>query len=510
MTWTIGKRLIAGFAAVIAVAALLGGFSATQLVTLRTTALLITTDAIPGLTRINRARAESLENAGLMAEHLLAATETERSAVEKQISERTQRHDAAIKDYEATIQTDRDRELFNALGPAWENVRRVWTETLLPLSRAGKLDEASRTFRANMAPANAAYQAALTPLVALNEENGKAYGDQIDAGVNYGIWAISFGVLIAVGLGSGLGWFIVRGINRVLSAAVGEMTSGTQQVASASNQVATSAQALSQGATEQAASLEETSASMEEMASMTRKNADNSQTAAGLMAGVDSRVQESNRTLGDMVTAMTGIQESSQQVAKIIKTIDEIAFQTNILALNAAVEAARAGEAGMGFAVVADEVRNLAQRSAQAARDTAGLIEESITKAQDGTRRVEQAVAAIAAITESVVAVKTMVEEVSDASRQQTQGIDQVSQAIAQMEKVTQTTAATAEESAAASEELNAQADTAMDVVNRLQALIGGGAAHPTTARPSRPAASPALRLASTRTLAPTGTHGRF
>ena len=510
MTWTIGKRLVAGFAVVIAVAALLGAFSVTQLITLRTTAQAITTDAIPGLTRINQARAASLSNERLVAAYLLATTDQERSAIERQIAEGTQHKDEALKEYEATIQTDRDRQLFAALAPAGAAVLQIRAEKMFPLSRAGRQDEASRVYLTELQPAIEAYQQAFLPLVALNEENGKTYGDQIDAGVNYGIWAISFGVLIAVGLGSGLGWFIVRGINKVLSAAVGEMTSGTQQVASASNQVATSAQALSQGATEQAASLEETSASMEEMASMTRKNADNSQTAAGLMAGVDSRVQESNRTLGDMVTAMTGIQESSQQVAKIIKTIDEIAFQTNILALNAAVEAARAGEAGMGFAVVADEVRNLAQRSAQAARDTAGLIEESITKAQDGARRVEQAVAAIAAITESVVAVKTMVEEVSDASRQQTQGIDQVSQAIAQMEKVTQTTAATAEESAAASEELNAQADTAMDVVNRLQALIGGGVAQPRTGRPSRPASSPALRLASTRTLAPTGTHGRF
>ena len=163
-----------------------------------------------------------------------------------------------------------------------------------------------------------------------------------------------------------------------------------------------------------------------------------------------------------MVASMASIQESSQQVAKIIKTIDEIAFQTNILALNAAVEAARAGEAGMGFAVVADEVRNLAQRSAQAAQDTAALIEASIAKAGEGNAKVEQVAAAIAGITDERDKVKGLVDEVSVGQPQQAQGIDQVSQAIAQMEKVTQTTAATAEESAAASEELNAQAEGAM------------------------------------------------
>jgi methyl-accepting chemotaxis protein len=309
-------------------------------------------------------------------------------------------------------------------------------------------------------------------------------------------------VMIAILLISALvvvvGVLLVRGTNSALRSVAVELKQGSEQVVAAASQVSSSAQSLSQGATEQAASLEETSASMEEMASMTRKNAENATNASSLVATVAAQMQESNVALAKMVDAMASIQESSSKVAKIIKTIDEIAFQTNILALNAAVEAARAGEAGMGFAVVADEVRNLAQRSAQAAKDTAGLIEESITRSQEGVTKVEQVATIVGSMTRSVTEVKGIVEEVRGASQQQNQGIDQVTQAMSQMEKVTQTTAATAEESAAASEELNAQAETSLRAVQQLDSMVGGA---PGTARaPMTPGSSP--RQPSRRVLA--------
>jgi methyl-accepting chemotaxis protein len=209
---------------------------------------------------------------------------------------------------------------------------------------------------------------------------------------------------------------------------------------------------------------------------MTRKNAENSKSAAAMMGEVDHRITEGNRTLERMVTSMREITSSSDKISKIIKVIDEIAFQTNILALNAAVEAARAGEAGMGFAVVADEVRNLAQRSAQAAKDTAALIEESIAKSNEGSTKLQQVTSVIQAITESATKVKTLVDEVNLGSQEQARGIEQISKAIAQMDQVTRSTAANAEESASASEEMSAQAEALNHIVEQLRWLVGGNA----------------------------------
>jgi methyl-accepting chemotaxis protein/methyl-accepting chemotaxis protein-1 (serine sensor receptor) len=305
-------------------------------------------------------------------------------------------------------------------------------------------------------------------------------------------WFAGCGLVLCAAAGV-WAWRTTASVTRQIAVSVEALTTGMRQVSSAAGQVAGSAQSLSRGSTQQAASLEETSASMEEMASMTRRNAENSQEAASSMAETERLVGDANSALGEMVSSMVAIRESSDKVSKIIKTIDEIAFQTNILALNAAVEAARAGEAGMGFAVVADEVRSLAQRSAQAARDTATLIEESMSRANQGHQRVTQVSGAIEAITSSAGRVKGLVDAVSAASREQSQGIEQVTQAITQMEKVTQNTAATAEESAAASEELSAQAESSMSVVGRLASLVGSQATPPGPSRDEkRKAVAPA------------------
>jgi methyl-accepting chemotaxis protein/methyl-accepting chemotaxis protein-1 (serine sensor receptor) len=279
-------------------------------------------------------------------------------------------------------------------------------------------------------------------------------------------------ILVATLVVGGVALQVVRGLTRDLREVSRELNEGVTQLFSAASQVASSSQTLSQSSSEQAASLEETSATMQEMSSMTRQNAANSKEAAQVFARADEMVRRAEVALNDMVEAMTSIRDSSGKVAKIIKTVDEIAFQTNILALNAAVEAARAGEAGLGFAVVADEVRNLALRSAQAAKDTANLIDESMAASTSGTEKVDHLGNTIRDITAAIGQAKQLVDEVSTASVQQATGFEQVSHAIAEMEKVTQSTAATAEESAAASEELNAQAEVARSQVQRLEVMV--------------------------------------
>lgn len=284
-------------------------------------------------------------------------------------------------------------------------------------------------------------------------------------------------VLLAGFLGvAAVSTLLVRNLSLNLHGAIADLNQGARNVADAAGRLAASSQSLAEGSSEQAASLEQTSASSEEIRSMAHRNAGNAKAAATNMAEVAKGVADANRTLDQLIVSMKEMNASNGKISKIIRMIDEIAFQTNILALNAAVEAARAGEAGAGFGVVADEVRSLAQRSAQAAKDIAGLIEESMCRSNAGTANLDQVAAAVHSVAESLGKVNVLVDDMHLASEEQSRGIDQIATGIIQIEQVTESVAANARQNSSASSELSGQARAINLVVLRLHSIVDGDA----------------------------------
>ena len=317
--------------------------------------------------------------------HLLAKTPEDKKQFEEKIDGFKALAQKGLDDYEKTIFRQDDRQYFEALKTARQEYIKA-RGPVLALSREGKIDEAMALNKSSLRPAYEAYQKACSDLVAGNKACGekaaaesKKMLSQTDTLVtSVSITAILIGVVFAS--------VIVISLGRILNRLAGALTDGSSQVAAAASQVSATSQLLAEGASEQAASLEETSASLEEMSSMIKRTDSNAQIAKQLGNDTRTAADIGATDMQAMSQAMDEIKSSSDNIAKIIKTIDEIAFQTNLLALNAAVEAARAGDAGMGFAVVADEVRALAQRSAQAAKETASKIEDSIQKSQRGVQ----------------------------------------------------------------------------------------------------------------------------
>ncbi|MBK1879165.1 methyl-accepting chemotaxis protein [Pelagicoccus mobilis] len=352
----------------------------------------------------------------------------------------------------------------------WKPIR----DEVISLMREGKREEAARITKEK----GADYIATLSGTMGefINFAEGKADEFSTNArqarkdtlATNY----VSLAATVLLGLG--LAFFMTRSITRPLYRAIAGLREGGEQVSSAAGQVAASSQSMAEGATEQAAGLEETSSSLEEMSSMIQKNADSARKADELSQDARKTASTGTQAMQRMNEAILTIQKSSDETAKIIKVIDDIAFQTNILALNAAVEAARAGDAGAGFAVVADEVRNLAMRSADAAKNTAGMIEESVKNSNHGVEIAEEVSSTLTKIVTSISQSSDLVGDIANASRQQSAGIAQINKAVTQMDHVTQSNASNAEESASASEELHAQAEAMNRIVAELTEVIGG------------------------------------
>jgi methyl-accepting chemotaxis protein/methyl-accepting chemotaxis protein-1 (serine sensor receptor) len=499
--WTFGMKLATSTGILMLVIALLAGLGFHTVSNSR--AILDTTSNV--LARkielagaLNTAGAEMAAGQKGMVLAAYGKDATELTASESLFERSRQRFQTALSELRPLLTTDRGRELasqmetaLNGWLPAYAQVRQL-TESGNPEAAAGIAKESVRTQYGAIA-ANCTELAQLAK--ELLQQNRQARdGDLVAAR-----WETLLLIAAAAAAAAFAVW-ATRAANADIGRVAAEMLEGARQVSSAATQVASASQSLAQGTSEQAATLEETSSSATEITAVTRKNADNTRAVAGLMLEAARMVDGANHNLEEMTQSMKEIHGSSEKISKIIRVIDEIAFQTNILALNAAVEAARAGEAGMGFAVVADEVRTLAQRSAQAAKDTAGLIEDSIGKSNEGGRKLDHVAKSIEQITASANQVKMLVDEVDMGSQEQARGIEQISMAVAQMEKVTQRNAANAEESAAASEELAAQARSLQETVARLQQVTGHeGASGPNGARESARALATTGRQAPSR-----------
>ena len=471
--WTINKRITVGFAAVILTALALGLFAFVQIRRVQADSVVITNRVIPAVETSGRIGKLSTLNRLLIYKHISSTSSADMAKLDEQVAEQRKQVSELIAQLDGLVDAGEGRRLFDALIVHRKEYQQK-SEEILALSRANQ--DVRGTYekaRVELDPVGAQYSSALDDLTKYLMAEADRGAHEIRGAVQGALWGVLAGVIVAAAIGATIGGGIVRSTGRVLREVSTSIDEAASQVATAANQVSASSQSLAQGSSEQAASLEETSASLEEMASMTKRNAESAVRAKEVSNRMRAAADSGAADMEEMNRAMAAIKSSSDEIAKIVKTIDEIAFQTNILALNAAVEAARAGEAGMGFAVVADEVRNLAQRSAQSAKETAAKIDDSVARSEHGVRVSQKVSHSLADIVASARDSDTLVAEIAQASREQQQGIGQLNSAMAQMDKVTQSNAGTAEETASAAEELNAQAVMQKDAIRELLALVG-------------------------------------
>jgi len=374
---------------------------------------------------------------------------------------------------ERTLTTDRGRKAFAGVKEAMGPMLALY-DNAVEYGRANKNSEAGDIIMTQVLPLQAKFlnsmdeTAKIVQIVSNDAAHQASMLSYVGGMIIFvlGVAAVVLGILIAL--------LITRSITRPISRVASGLAEASNQVASASMEVTSSSQSLAEGTSAQAASLEETSASLEEITSMTAQNADNAGHAKTLMAEVRKIVDRVDGHVNTMAQAIREVTKSSEETGKIVKTIDEIAFQTNLLALNAAVEAARAGEAGAGFAVVADEVRNLAMRAAEAAKTTSSLIENTIATVRKSRDLTEQTQTAFKENVQMSAKIGNLIDEIAVASQAQSKGIDQVSAAVTEMDKIVQQSAAIAEESASASEEMSAQAQQLKSYVVELAEVVDG------------------------------------
>jgi len=474
---TIGKRIAAGFAMILCITLSLSIFAWIRINDIHEHFTRVAAVKVPAIKTLNALNAIILNNQMRVYKHFGCLNPADKAEVEAQMNADSQQITDLFAQYKLAGDSPEGRELYEKILVCRTNYTTV-RKQLLSLSRASTnvadLAVLYHRARVEMDPLAQKYLEALADSEAHESREIDTADAATEAALRSTRWSLIVALAATLGAGVLLSWFISREVGRVLGSLIETLTESFRHVAHAAAQVSGSSQSLAEGASEQAASLEETSASLEELSSMTKRNEDNAHQAKELAGTARGAADTGAADMEAMNAAMQAIKKSSDQIAKIIKTIDEIAFQTNILALNAAVEAARAGEAGMGFAVVAEEVRNLAQRSAQAARETAQMIEAAMNNSNHGAQLSLKVTETLNTIILKARQVDELVAEVSGGCREQTQGITQINTAVGELDKVTQSNAASAEESASAAQELNGQVSVVKEAVEALAKLVDG------------------------------------
>ena len=471
---SIGKKIILAYGLSVLFTILVSTLSIVRSRQLNGTVRQLATRSLPGIDVAGRLAGIAKDMRGGIRTHITAADGSARAKAEHDLTQLEQQSEAELRKYEATIADSLDRERFEPVGVALRQLAKT-SVPIFELSRAGRSEDAMRLFRAQTMPAYANAQKVVESLARFKLEDGDRKVSEAGAmagGLQAWTWTL---LALSLGGAAGVGWYLSRQINGVLVPAVNGLSVAAAELASATAQIDQSSISLARTTTDQAASLQETAASALQIRTMAVRNAENSKAAARDMQETARKLEASSDAAAGMLSSMEAIHTASENISKIIKVIDGIAFQTNILALNAAVEAARAGESGLGFGVVATEVRTLAQRTAQAARDTASLVEDSVAKTTAGKGQLGAIAQSIQAVSESASRVAGLIHQVEDASDEQARGIDQVSRSVTRMQEVTQSSAALAEETASAACELNAQSDVLKNTLASLITLTGAG-----------------------------------
>jgi methyl-accepting chemotaxis protein len=490
--WTIAKRFTFSSVVQFALLILVGAAGVLSLFEIeRLAKSSLQDDAMPGIIYAADASANILQE---QVATLMAVNERDPEEREKYFTEigtHIKKISFALKAYEPAISEDEDRVNFEKLKKQADTYR-AERDAYFALIKEGKNVEAKAILIDRLTPAFNVYRDQIAVILKYNQDSARSVTEMMISQIEKTVLVLAAIVAGAFVFATLLGWIIVRGLNHIMREITETLDDSANLLAAAAQQVSGNSQALADGSSAQAASVEETSSSLEELASLTRRNADDAASAKNLSAEARAAADRGNADMVEMGRAMEAIKGSSTDISKIIKTIDEIAFQTNILALNAAVEAARAGEAGAGFAVVADEVRALAQRSAASAKETANKIEIAIQNGEQGGHISDKVAGSLKTIADKTRKADQLVGEIATASREQTQGIGQINTAVGQMDQVTQSNASNAEETAAAAEELSAQSIALTEVVGRLRKLVGGK--FDAAAKSATPAEKPSTR----------------